>query len=55
MTLESLSYLSDRDLIAEVEGLARSERLATARLIAALAELDVRRLYLSEGCSSLFV
>ena len=54
MTIESLACLSDRDLIAEVEGLAKSERLATARLIAALAELDARRLYLGEGCSSLF-
>ncbi len=30
------------------------EREATAALIAALGELDARRLYLAEGCSSLF-
>ena len=34
--------------------LAAEERKATAQLIAALAELDARRLYLGEGCSSLF-
>ncbi len=34
--------------------LAGEERKATAQLIAALAELDARRLYLGEGCSSLF-
>lgn len=50
----SLDKLSDRDLIAEVKRLAGCERAATAQLIASLAELDARRLYLGEGCSSLF-
>jgi hypothetical protein len=54
MTLESVVHLSDTALLAEVKGLADRERLATAWLIAALAELDARRLYLGEGCSSLF-
>jgi hypothetical protein len=49
-----LGQLSDRELLSEVKRLARDERQATARLIAALAELDARRLYLGEGCSSLF-
>jgi len=40
--------------MAEVRVLAARERQATARLIAALAELDSRRLYLGEGFSSLF-
>src|SRR5438045_1839770 len=35
-------------------GRSRRAREATARLIAALAEVDARRLYLGEGCSSLF-
>ena len=47
--------LSDSDLLAEVARLAASERAATVRLIAALAEVDSRRLYLGQGCSSLFV
>jgi len=47
--------LSDDDLLAEVARLAASERAATVRLIAALTEVDSRRLYLGQGCSSLFV
>ena len=46
--------LSDSDLLQEVRRLVGCEREATARLIAALGELDDRRLYLAEGCSSLF-
>jgi 5-methylcytosine-specific restriction endonuclease McrA len=46
--------LSDPDLLLEVRRLASHEREATARLIAVLGELDARRLYLAEGCSSLF-
>ena len=46
--------LSDPDLLREVRRLVSCERAATATLIAALGELDVRRLYLAEGCSSLF-
>ena len=46
--------LSDRDLISEVKRLAQAERNATAALVASLAEMDARRLYLGEGCSSLF-
>ena len=54
MTTFSFNSFSDRDLLAEVSRLAASEREATARLVASLAEVDARRLYLSEGCSSLF-
>ena len=46
--------LSDADLLREVHRLAGGEREATAKLIAVLAELDARRLYLAEGCASLF-
>jgi 5-methylcytosine-specific restriction endonuclease McrA len=46
--------LSDRDLLAEVVRLAACERAATAALIALLAEVEARKLYLVEGCSSLF-
>lgn len=46
--------LSNRDLIAEVKIAAVNERGATATLIALLAEFDERRLFLGEGCSSLF-
>jgi hypothetical protein len=45
---------SDAHLLRHVQQLAADERTVTARLIAALAELDGRRLYLAAGCSSLF-
>jgi hypothetical protein len=54
MTIAIPSHLSDGALIAEVTRCTRDERHATAQLIAHLAELDARRLYLSEGKSSLF-
>lgn len=50
----SFTDLSDRDLLVEVKRLAGAERRATAALIASLAEIDARRLYLGEGCTSLF-
>ena len=52
--LETVSQLSDSELLAEVKSAAQGERHATARLIALLAHVDQRRLYLGEGCSSLF-
>src|SRR3970040_1740556 len=52
--LSAVVQLSDTELIAQVRHLAEREREATASLIAHLAELDERRLYLAEGCSSLF-
>src|SRR5881397_2205603 len=54
MKIDIASRLSDDDLIAQVKALARCEREATACLIAHLAELDARRLYLPAGFSSLF-
>ena len=53
-TLSSPANLSDQDLLARTMQLAANERQATALLIAHLAELDARRLYLAEGFSSLF-
>jgi hypothetical protein len=54
MKIEIPFHLSDDDLVARVKSLARCEREATASLIAHLAELDARRLYLGAGFSSLF-
>jgi len=48
------ALLSDGDLLAATECVAGDERRTTAELLALLAELDTRRLYLSEGYSSLF-
>ena len=50
----SLAGLTDEQLLLKVKALAARERDATAQLIASLAELDARRLYLAEGFSSLF-
>jgi hypothetical protein len=50
----SLTHLTNEQLLLEVKALAAREREATAQLIASLAELDARRLYLGEGFSSLF-
>ncbi len=52
--LSAVAQLSNQELVARVTQLAQCEREATAALIAHLAELDARRLYLAEGCASLF-
>ncbi len=52
--LSVVAQLSTQELVARVTQLAQREREATAALIAHLAELDARRLYLAEGYSSLF-
>jgi hypothetical protein len=44
----SLHHLSDEALIEEVKRLAEEERTAEAELIAHLAEVDARKLYLRE-------
>ena len=56
MDKSSLTYaqLSDGDLVTEVGRLVASERQSTTRVVSALAELDARRLYLEQGCSSMF-
>lgn len=53
-TAPALTHLSDLDLVATVTRLVAREHDATADLIAALAEFDARRLYLGDGCASLF-
>src|SRR5678816_3579557 len=46
--------LSDEELLASVTALAGVERRATAALVAALVELDRRKLFLGLGYPSLF-
>jgi hypothetical protein len=46
--------LSDDALVARLRALVEQERVATTALILALGEFDRRKLYLSQGCSSLF-
>lgn len=50
----SFAQLTDAQLLTEVHSLVARERQATARLVASLAELETRGLYLADGCSSLF-
>lgn len=50
----ALAGLSDDQLIEHVQDLVARERRASAALVRSLVELDTRRLYLREGCSSLF-
>jgi len=52
--IPAFASLDDEQLLVEVHHLAIRERRATARLIGLLAEVEARRLYLSQGCSSLF-
>jgi 5-methylcytosine-specific restriction endonuclease McrA len=52
--LDGLEALSDQALLSEVQTAAQRERADKARLIALLTEVDQRRLYLGEGCASLF-
>src|SRR5688572_12753560 len=49
-----LRLLSDDELIARVNAMARTTREVSASLIAHLAEMETRKLYLPEGCSSMF-
>jgi hypothetical protein len=46
MNLYSLSHLSDPALLGELAALVRQDRTTTARLLAHLAEVDARKLYL---------
>ena len=52
--LSGLNELSNEDVLARIQSAVEGERRATAHVIALLMELDARRLYLGEGCSSLF-
>lgn len=46
--------LDDTALLARLHALVGHERALTAELLANLAEVDTRRLYLGEGCASMF-
>src|SRR6185295_16467110 len=48
-------HLADSELMSEVARLAGDERAVTARLIAHLAEVDARELYVPAGFTSLYI
>jgi hypothetical protein len=54
MTTNSTAQMSNAELLRATERAACDECRATRELLALLAEVDARRLYLAEGCSSLF-
>lgn len=54
-TNPSPATLVDEALLREAKRLVRVEHGATTALVRALMEVDARRLYLQEGCASLFV
>jgi len=54
MTTISLDTMADRELLERTVRIASDERHLTADLLALIGECDARRLYLGEGCSSLF-
>ncbi len=54
MTTNPISTMSDDELIGTTMKVAGDQRRVTVDLLALLAELDARRLYLGQGCSSLF-
>jgi 5-methylcytosine-specific restriction endonuclease McrA len=53
-TTSSYDALDNKDLLDVTKRLASAERHATAALLRALMEVDARRLYLGEGCASMF-
>jgi 5-methylcytosine-specific restriction endonuclease McrA len=55
MNTRCCERLTDEQLLADLDAAAAKERVAIAELIALLAEMDSRKLYLAEGYSSLFV
>jgi len=54
MDTRSLQSLSDDDLLQHLRDILRDGRLIEADLIAHVAEVDARRLYLREACSCMF-
>jgi len=54
MIAPSVANLTDCQLIAETQRTTVDEHRVTAELLSLIGELDTRRLYLGEGCSSLF-
>ena len=53
--MESMATLPSEQLLARVRDLVRRGNEGEAELLAHLGEVDVRRLYLDEGCPSMFV
>src|SRR6185503_15165283 len=55
MNAESLSNMSDAELVARLVELVREERRLTAAVLLHLAEVEARELHVRTACSSMFV
>jgi len=55
MSTLTLTALSDRELLSRLELAVRQEWQASAQVVALLMEVDARKLYAAQSCSSLFV
>jgi hypothetical protein len=55
MTSPQPHRLSDRELLERLEVLVKRERVGLVELLAHLAEVDARKLYLEQACPSMFV
>src|SRR5258708_1035364 len=55
MSSYSLSHLADHTLLRELAASVSQDRTTTARMLAQIAEVDERRLYLPSGYSSMFL
>src|SRR5438034_10018633 len=51
----SLTHLADQTLMRELTGLVTQDRITTAELLAHLAEVDERKLYLPAAYPSMFM
>lgn len=54
MRAYALEHLTDNDLLRSLAGLVAHERTTTAALLAHIAEVDARRLYLPAGHASMY-
>ena len=55
LSLADLSALSNHQLVDRLQRLVDRDNALTAELLASMAEVDARRLYLEAACSSMFV
>ena len=51
----ALTHVTDEELLADLAALVATDRRTTAALLAHLAEVDARALYLPAACSSMHV
>jgi hypothetical protein len=54
VTMESLKSVRDEDLLRQLVQLAKQSRGVEAEIVAHIGEVELRRLYAQEACSSMF-